>query len=409
MDIAGGVAGGAPVPQATGPHYAPSARWAVSAAFYANGFVVGHWAPRIPVLAERLEITESVLGALVIMFGLGALIALLTGAVITTRYGSDRVIRWTSYMLAPGLIFIALSPNVAAAALTMLWLGTFMGAMDGAMNANAVSVEKARGRAIMSSCHAFWSLGGLTGAPLGGWMLAQFGEVGHSIGVFVLTGIIVVVAQFYYMSDRKLLAVADEAKPGDGWSVGKVLALLPTGLGIYLLGFCAFLSFVPEGAILDWSALYLAKDHEAPVAIAGYAFAAFSGTMALVRFLGDGLRDRLGDGLTFFVSALIAAVGFAVAGLAPSLPIVIAGFLICGLGLANMVPIIFSAGGRFPGVEPAIGIGIVTGFGYAGVLLAPAILGFVAERFGLAVIFAGFSVILVATAFLSLSLRTLRP
>ena len=393
---------------ATGPRYRTSARWAVSAAFYINGFVVGHWAPKIPVLAERLAISESVLGALVIMFGLGALVALLTGAVLTTRYGSAAVVRWTSYLLVPGLLFISLSPNLFATALSMLWLGVFMGAMDGAMNANAVSVEKARGTAIMSSCHGFWSLGGLTGAPLGGWMLAHYGELGHSLGVLVLTGILVVVAQFYYMDDRKLLAVEDDSG-NDGPKRGRLLAMIPTGIGIYMLGLCAFLSFVPEGAILDWSALYLAKDHAAPVAVAGYAFAAFSATMALMRFFGDALRNRLGDGKTFFISALVASTGFAVAGLASGLPMVIAGFLVCGLGLANMVPIIFSAGGRFPGVEPAIGIGVVTAFGYSGALTAPAVLGFIAEHSGLGSIFAGFSVILVLTALLSLSLRALRP
>jgi len=395
------------LPRATGPHYVSSARWAVSMAFFANGFVVGHWAPKIPVLAERLAITESVLGALVIMFGIGALIALLTGAVLTTRYGSDRVVRWTSFLLVPGLLLISLSPNIAMTALSMLWLGVFMGAMDGAMNANAVSVEKARGRAIMSSCHGFWSLGGLIGAPLGGLMLARFGDLGHSLGVLAMTGILVIGAQFFYFKDAKMLALKDQPAEG-GWSPKRILALLPGGVGIYLLGLCALLSFVPEGSVLDWSALYLAKVHDAPVAIAGYAFAAFSGTMALMRFAGDGLRDRFGDGRTFFVSALVASVGFAVAGLSATLPMVITGFLICGLGLANMVPIVFSAGGRFPGIEPAIGIGIVTAFGYSGALTAPAILGFIAEHTGLAAIFAGFTVVLLATAGLSLTLRTLR-
>jgi len=387
--------------------YRSSARWAVSAAFFANGFVVGHWAPKIPVLAARLAISESVLGALVITFGIGALIALLAGAVLTTRYGSDRVVRWTSYLLAPGLLLVSLSPNLVATAFSMLWLGVFMGAMDGAMNANAVSVEKARGRAIMSSCHGFWSLGGLTGAPLGGLMLARFGDLGHSVGVLVMTGILVVVAQAFYFKDAKLLALEDQPAEG-GWSPKRIFALLPGGVGIYLLGLCALLSFVPEGSILDWSALYLAKVHHAPVALAGYAFAAFSGTMALMRFAGDGLRDRFGDGRSFFVSALVAAVGFAIAGLSPTLPMVLAGFLVCGLGLANMVPILFSAGGRFPGVEPAIGIGIVTAFGYSGALTAPALLGFIAEHTGLASIFAGFSVVLLVTAALSLTLRTLR-
>lgn len=395
------------LPRTTGPHYVSSARWAVSAAFFANGFVVGNWAPKIPVLAERLAITESVLGALVIMFGIGALIALLAGAVLTTRYGSDRIVRWTSFLLVPGLLLISMSPNIAMTALSMLWLGVFMGAMDGAMNANAVSVEKARGRAIMSSCHGFWSLGGLTGAPLGGLMLARFGDIGHSIGVLIMTGILVVVAQLFYFKDAKLLAPEDQPAEG-GWSLGRVLSMLPGGIGIYLLGLCALLSFVPEGSVLDWSALYLAKVHDAPVAIAGYAFAAFSGTMALMRFAGDGLRDRFGDGRTFFLSALVASIGFGVAGLSPTLPMVLAGFLISGLGLANMVPIVFSAAGRFPGVEPAIGIGIVTAFGYSGALTAPAFLGFIAEHTGLAVIFAGFTVVLLATAGLSLTLRTLR-
>jgi MFS family permease len=398
---------GAPLPQATDPNRVRQARWAVSAAFFTNGFVVGNWAPKIPVLAFRLDITESVLGALVIMFGIGALISLLAGAVLTTRYGSDRIVRWTSIMLAPSLLLISLSPTVVMTAITMLWLGTFMGAMDGAMNANAVSVEKVRGHAIMSSCHGFWSLGGLTGAPLGGWMLIQFGDVGHSVGVFILIAIVAIAAQFFYLKDKKVMSIDDTAG-GNGWSLAKVLSLLPTGAGIYILGACAFLSFVPEGSILDWSALYLAKDHSANVAVAGYAFAAFSGTMAVIRFFGDGLRERLGDGKTFFISSLIASCGFAIAGLSLALPVVIGGFLICGVGLANMVPIVFSAAGRFNGVEPAIGIGIVTAFGYSGALTAPAVLGFIAEKTGLAVIFAAFSLILLVTGALSLSIKALR-
>jgi MFS family permease len=213
------------------------------------------------------------------------------------------------------------------------------------------------------------------------------------------------VAQFFYLGDAKARDTKGESE-NRRLSPKRILALLPTGAGIYILGVCAFLSFVPEGSILDWSALYLAKDHQAPVAIAGYAFAAFSGTMALMRFLGDGLRDRFGDGRTFFVSALVASAGFAIAGLSSELATVIAGFLVCGLGLANMVPIVFSAAGRFPGIEPAIGIGIATAFGYSGALTAPAVLGIVAEHFGLAIIFAAFSVVLLATA--ALSLRTLR-
>jgi MFS family permease len=152
---------------------------------------------------------------------------------------------------------------------------------------------------------------------------------------------------------------------------------------------------IPEGAVLDWGALYLSQEHRADATLAGFAYAAFSGTMALMRFGGDSARARLGDSRTFIVSAVVATIGLVIAGQAPNAAIAVAGFLVSGIGMANTVPILFSAAGSYPGVPPAVGIAVATAMGYAGLLLAPAGIGFIAEHTGFAPIFTGLAIMLL--------------
>ena len=158
---------------------------------------------------------------------------------------------------------------------------------------------------------------------------------------------------------------------------------------------------VPEGAVLDWAALYLQQERGASVANAGFAFAAFSAAMATMRFLGDRVRDRFGAVRTLRVSALIAAVGMLGAGLAPEAWMVIAAFSLAGLSIANTVPIAFSAGGNHPGLPPGAGMSVVTTIGYSGILVAPSALGFVGEHVGFAPIYVGVAAILLLVAALA--------
>jgi MFS family permease len=369
-----------------------AARFAVSAAFFANGFVVGHWAPKIPVMVERLGISQPTLGKMIILFGIGAIIALIAGAAATTRFGSRSVLRWTSLLLAPSLLLLTLAPTMQTAALMLLWLGMFLGAMDNAMNANGVTVETALARPVMSSYHGFWSLGGVVGGLTGGAMIAYFGELGHAIIVALIVLAIVLVAWPRYMDDVK------PANPTgtEERSASRRFADLPRSPGIFLLGIVTMLAFAPEGTVIDWSALYLNREQDAPILVSGYAFAAFSATMALMRFLGDGIRARLGDRLTYVSGAFVAAVGLLIAGASTHFAVACLGFFISGLGMANMVPVLFSSGGRYPGVKPAIGIAVVTVFGYGGLLFIPALVGELAELYSLSAVFIGWGVILIA-------------
>lgn len=366
------------------------ARLAVFAAFFVNGFMMGHWATKIPVLVERLGISEAVFGRLIVLFGIGAVIALIGGALMVTRFGSVVVMRWTSILLAPSLVLLTLAPSVPAAALALLWFGMFLGAMDNAMNANGIGVERALGRPAMSSFHGFWSLGGMAGGLTGGAMIAALGEMGHALAVGAVSLAVALWAFGHYRPD-------DPAVHGDGGEA-RVLGArrLPRSPGIYVLGVLTLLAFAPEGTVIDWSALYLREELEAPLIVSGYAFAAFSATMAAMRLFGDGLRARFGDRPMFAASAALAATGLAVAGTAAGLAMACLGFFVAGIGMANMVPILFSAAGNYRSLPPAVAIAVITTFGYAGLLFVPALVGAVAEALSLAVVFVGWSVIVLA-------------
>ncbi|WP_349363054.1 MAG: MFS transporter [Roseitalea porphyridii] len=390
--------GGAP-PDARRLHLA---RLAVYAAFFLNGFMVGHWATKIPVLVDRLGISEAVLGRLIVLFGIGAVLALIGGAWMVTRIGSVAVVRWTSVLLAPSLVLLTLAPSLPAAALALLWLGVFLGAMDNAMNANGIGVERALGRPVMSSFHGFWSLGGVAGGLTGGAMIAAFGEMGHALIVGAISLAVTLWAWRHYRPDD---FGVDDGTAGQEGALSR--GGLPRDAGIYGLGILTLFAFAPEGTVIDWSALYLRDELGAPLIVSGYAFAAFSATMATMRFFGDRLRAQFGDRRVFVASSALAATGLALAGNAPGFVVACLGFFVAGIGMANMVPILFSAAGAYPGLRPAVAIALITTFGYGGLLLMPAFVGVLAEAFSLAVVFAGWAVIVLAVGASALVLNYL--
>lgn len=367
----------------------PRSRRAVSALFLMNGYVVGNWAPKIPEFKTRLGIDEAGLGLMILVFGVGSLLLMPVVGGVIARDGSQRVLRVCALIAAPLLLILTLMPNVITAAAALFVLGGFVGGMDVAMNANAVAVERSMRRAIMSSCHGFWSLGGLIGAASGGLLLAGIGPVGHSVVVMAVCLGLAALAWGGVLHDRP--------EPG----AVKAPLTLPRAILPWLIGLVALFCMIPEGAVLDWGALYLQNELGASVGLSGLAFAAFSGTMALMRFCGDPIRDRFGAVLTLRVSTVLAAVGLVIAGLAPGPGIAALGFALSGLGIANMVPIVFSAAGNMPGLPPGIGLSLVTFMGYSGMLFAPSMIGFIATRTGLAVIFLSIPVLYVLVLALS--------
>jgi predicted MFS family arabinose efflux permease len=284
---------------------------------------------------------------------------------------------------------VVLSPNVASAALTLFLFGGLIGGMDVAMNANAVAVERHLGRAVMSSSHGFWSLGGFAGAGLGGVAIQSTGATAHALTVTAATLALTVAAIRHLVAENR-----PEIHEHRRFS-------LPRQPATYMVGLIALISMIAEGAVLDWAALYLRQERLSSIAVAGFAFAAFSATMALTRFAGDRIRNRFGAVATCRVSSLTAALGIAAAGLSPTAWLAIAGFAFAGFGIANIVPIAFSAAGNQPGVSTGAGLSTVTLMGYSGILVAPSAIGFVGEHTGFAAVFVALGALLLSVSLMA--------
>lgn len=367
-------------------------RLAVSLMFLANGFVVGSWAPKIPEFATRLQLDESDLGLMIMCFGIGSLCSMPAVGALISKNGSRTVMRFVAALTIPCLMFVTVAPSIWTAAIALFLIGALIGGMDVAMNANAVEVEKRQGRAIMSSCHGFWSLGGVAGAGLGGVLIALYGVHVHAITASLITLVAVAVAWPKVLADPPHRE--SPAPDQSGASISRP-SLLTAGAAVWLTGIICLIMMTPEGAILDWGALYLREELGADPALSGLAFGAFSAAMALMRFLGDLVRDRFGAVRTFRVSAVLAMAGLGAAGMAQSPELAIAGFAVAGLGFANTVPIAFSAAGNLPGLPQGLAISVVTFMGYSGILFAPSVIGFIAEHTGFAAIYLALPVFVV--------------
>ena len=361
-------------------------RWAVAAMFLANGFVIGNWAPQIPLLLPRFAITESVLGLLILGLGLGAVAAMAGSGRLIATLGAARTLWIFAPLSSVVLAAVVAAPSLPLLALAMAVMGAVIGSMDVAMNANAVEVERRLDRAIMSSSHGFWSLGGFAGGMSGGALIAALGPLGHAALTSALTLALVLLALPRLI--RPPPEPAETRRAQGHW---------PKGIAIYLLGAMALLSMVPEGAVLDWAALYLRQELGAGIAASGLAFGAFSGAMAVMRFAGDGIRNRFGAVRVLRVSALIAAAGMLAGSLAPTTTLAILAFTLAGLGIANTVPVVISAAGNHAGGGASAGpaIALVTMMGYSGILIAPSVIGWVAEAVGFRTTFAGLAGLLL--------------
>lgn len=328
------------------------ARWAVAAMFLANGFVMGAWAPQIPLLMPRHGVTESVLGLLILVLGLGAVSAMIFAGRLISAHGGRRVLAWFSLALVPVLPMVVFAPNLWLLALSMAVFGAIAGCMDVAMNAQAVEVERRLHKAIMSSSHGFWSLGGFIGGSAGSYLIAVRGSEAQSLATAAVVALLVLGAMPFLLPDSPRIRLAEAVARAPA----QPARLFPRDLHVWLLGFLALFSMVPEGAVLDWAAIYLQKELGADAFVSGLGFAFFAGAMAAMRFLGDTVRNRFGAVRTLRLSGMIGAAGLMGGALAPLDGMAIASFALAGLGVANMVPILFSAAGNHPRLPAASAI-----------------------------------------------------
>jgi MFS family permease len=342
----------------------------VASAFLIHSTVSGTWAPRLPAIKESLELSDGELGT--------ALVGLATGLVVGTRIAGAPIDRFGSrpVMLAgfPVLAATLLLPGLAGSALALflalLVLGVASGALDVAMNAQGIEVERRLGRPILSGLHGLWSVGLGVGAGVAALAAAVEAD---PLEHFAVVAAVLAVASLVSM--RGLLPVHHPAR-GEGEE--EPLAVCWT-LPLVLLGVIAFCSFVGEGAASDWSAVYLTQELSASPALGAVAFAAFAVTMAIARFAADPLRARVGNVVLVRGGSLLAAAGLGIALLVHEPAAGIAGFALLGLGLAPVVPIAFSAAGDLDPRATGRLVGRVATLGYVGSVAGPITIGWLAE------------------------------
>jgi hypothetical protein len=361
-------------------------RLATAGIFFVNGAVVGTWAAHIPFVRDHLDISKTTIGLCLLAMAAGALVAMPLAGQLLNRRPSAGLARGAAFVepvLLAGLLFL---PSAATLALGLLVFGAVNGLLDVSQNAHGSAIERELGRPVMSSLHAGWSLGGLTG---GG-----FAALGAAAGLdarleavlvaAVLVGTVGVVG--------RRLGTASAATHG----AGPVRLAFPARPAL-LLGALAGIVMLSEGAVADWSALYLHGDLDTSTGVAAVGYAAFAFGMTTGRLTGDGVNRRFGAAPLVRTGCALAAIALGAALLAGAAWATIPALALVGLGVANAVPILFSAGARIPGMAPGPGMAAVTTTGYLGLLAGPPLLGILADATSLPAAL-GLTVVLVAGA-----------
>ncbi len=349
------------------------ARLAVLAVFFLNGFGFASWVVRIPAVQEKLGLGEGLLGVALLGAAIGSLVAMPLAGWMVSRVGSRPVVGVTAFSWPVALVALALAPSLPFLVLSLVFAGMAVGSLDVSMNAQAVAVEKEYRRPIMSSFHAAFSFGGLLGAVVGGLAAsAGIGVLPHFVAVAVLTVAATVVAY------RALLPASADARQGDDGPafVWPTRALM--GLGI--IAFCVLLG---EGAMADWSAVYLNDTLETGPGFAAAGYAAFSLAMAVGRLTGDRLMERIGAVRIVRAGAAVSATGLGVSLFAAEPVFALAGFAAAGAGFSIIFPAALSAAGHSDEMAAGPALAAVSSAGYFGFLVGPPSIGFVAELVGL--------------------------
>ncbi|MET8139668.1 MFS transporter [Sphaerisporangium sp. NPDC005288] len=342
------------------------ARIAITMIFALHGAVLGAFATCIPQIQDQLRLDPATLGVALVAPAVSACFAMPMAGPVMRHLGSRRAILVMAVLLSLALALPVMAPSLPLLWLALLAYGAASGITDVAMNANGVDVEQRFGRSIMSGMHGMWSVGGLVGAGSGA-LAAAAGLDAR----FHLAAAAVLLAALSALTGRHLLNV----RPGEHAPTSRAFAW-PTRavVAIGLVGFCAQFA---QGAAGNWSAIYLQDIAGASTGIAAASFAAFSGTMGVMRLCGDPLVRRWGTVRTLRVSGVVAVSGCVLIVVGRDPAPVIAGFALLGIGIAVVVPLTFATAGRRDD-DPNRSIASVATVTYLSNLVAPAIVGAVA-------------------------------
>jgi MFS family permease len=361
-------------------------RAATRASFFLAGLSVATWAPLVPYAKSRLNVDDAVFGFLLLFLGIGAVGGMPICQRLVVKFGCRKVICTGAGLICMTLPLLATLSDMPAMAITLLVFGAGLGFVDVAMNIQATIIEKQSGEQLMSGFHGLFSVGGIIGSLLGGALLSAGA---NPFGV--ASAIVVVIACLIYRYAQFL----EPEGPDERRSSALVL---PQGI-VVLMGAIAIGCFLVEGAMLDWSALFLTSVKSYAQSNAGFGYTAFALTMAIGRIFGDMLITRFGSHRVIVSGGIVGALGICIAILAPNGIGAIIGFSVCGAGCANIVPILFAEAGRQKTMDPTAAISSMTTLGYGGNLVGPALVGFFAHAIGLRLAFALLGLLLLLAAY----------
>ena len=364
-----------PKSQAGGPGRWP--RIAVTAVFVVHGLLFASWTAHIPDVKSHLGLTDGTLGFALLGAPVGSVLAMIAASWLLPRVGSSRVVQVSLVGYCAAGPLVGLTGSLAGLFAALFVWGAFQGTLDVAMNTQAIAVERTGRRVLMSGLHGSWSIGSFAGAGIGA--LAVSAGITLSVQLLVLGTIALLVVGL--LTTRMLPAAAEHPGSLTGAADLTDAGQRPVGRasrwsgGMVLLGAIAFASMLCEGATADWSAVYLSGPLHTSGVVPGLGYTVFSLAMVTVRLSGNRLLTRFRADRLLPTLALVATIGFAVALLVAQPAAALAGFFCLGIGLASVVPAVFSAAGRIPGLPPGTAVATASACGWAGFVCGPPVIG----------------------------------
>lgn len=365
-------------------------RVAVSAVFILNGALYGMWASRVPAVKDSLSLDHAALGLALLFMAGGAICSFPIAGRFSDQFGAALISRLVAALYTVSLAAIPFASGFWSLALALFAFGAFHGAMDVTMNAWAAEVERAAGRPIMSSFHAMFSIGAGVGAASG------FAAVSYGLSVaqhFAMVGTLFAIGTVFFASIRWTSTVSSSPKKSS-------LFAFPTGI-LALVGVLAACASIGEGAMADWSAIYLVDISKVSPQNAALGYTVFSIAMVTIRLLGDRLIFWLGPVNAARISGVSAALGAGLAVAWPGFIPSLIGFALLGVGYAVIVPLAFSRAANDDKVPTGRAIASVATLGYGGMLVGPVVIGFVSEALGLRTAF--FLLVCLATLIIAVA------
>jgi len=343
------------------------ARWATRAQFLNLGLVIGSWGVHIPSVKGRYALDERTLGLALLSMSVGSLLTLAIAGRVVGKLGARNTTVLAGWGFCLALALSLVLPAYLALLPLMVLFGASESVFDVAINAEGTTLEIMSGRAVMSGFHGMFSLGAMLGAALTAAMLQAGVPAAAQLG-----GVAAVVAVSIFVSSRGML----EAHPSTGdaqahfaWPKGTLL----------LIGMLICFGMLAEGVMYNWSVLYVNQELHSSQERAALAYVAFAGATAAMRFAGDSVRARVSERTMLVAGPTIAAIAMLVVLLVATPWVAMLGFAVVGMGLATIVPILYNAATRVPGVSRAAAIASVSSIGYVGFMIGPPIIGAVAH------------------------------